>query len=43
MLALKGSVRDAGGYDNPDLILDDSTAIEVETCLKPSLEGFPSR
>ncbi len=39
-LSQAGKVRVAGGYDNPDLILDGTVAVEVETGLKPELSDF---
>jgi len=35
-----GKVKVVGGRDNPDLVFNDKTAIEVETGMKPSLDGF---
>ncbi len=35
-----GKVKVLGGRDNPDLVFNETIAVEVETGLKPSLDGF---
>ncbi|MFH1261115.1 MAG: DUF87 domain-containing protein [Candidatus Micrarchaeota archaeon] len=35
-----GKVKVLGGWNNPDLVFNDTIAIEVESGLKPALDGF---